>query len=202
MADLAAALDAALRARYRVAEVRTPISQRRGLLGRMNQLEKLHSRKGDRPGQAATRAAEASGIPARTWQYWRSGTRKPSAAGARKLEGAYTRQITIPAYRKSVQEEKEKGKGAPNKVDVTGVIRWTDSPRKNYNATPQRTVKLTGLRATMRAVIRAWIAAGPEAAADVFQRGISQVYKVTDDEDGTPGIKVEGNEVIIEFPKD
>jgi hypothetical protein len=195
VSDLAGALDAALRARYRVAEVRTPVTQRRGLLGRMNQLEKLHARKGDKPGQAATRAAEASGIPARTWRDWRKGTHPPSAANARKLEGAYSRQVTQPAFLKSVRSKK-----APKEVRVTGTIRWTDSPRKRYNASPHRTTVLTGMGPTMAAVVRAWVAAGPEAAADAFQRGASAVYKVVDDDDGTPGIKIEGDEVTIEFP--
>ena len=52
MADLPEALDAALRARYRVSEVKTPVTQRRGLLARMNQLEKLHQRPGDQIGRA------------------------------------------------------------------------------------------------------------------------------------------------------
>lgn len=193
MADLAGALDAALRARYRVAEVRTPITQRRGLLGRMNQLETLHARKGDKPGQAATRAAEASGIPARTWRDWRKGTHPPSAANARKLEGAYTRQVTVPAYRRSA-----KAKGAPDKVTVTAEVWWTDSDKKNNG--DQRTVKLTGLKAIMGAVIRAWIAAGPEAAADVFERGCAKVYGVPDNADETPGIQFKGDSVTIEFP--
>lgn len=161
----------------------------------MNQLEKLHARKGDKPGQAATRAAEASGIPARTWRDWRKGTHPPSAANARKLEGAYTRQVTIPAYRKSAE-----AKGAPGKVNVTAVYQWSSSDNKQ--STKNRTVKMTGMRAVMRAVIRAWIAAGPEAAADAFQRGASDVYRVRDTEDDPPkpGIQMLGDDVHIEFP--
>lgn len=197
MADLAGALDEALRARYHIAEVRTPVTQRRGLLGRMNQLEKLHARKGDRPGQAATRAAAASGIPARTWRDWRKGTHPPSAANARKLEGAYSRQITQPAFLKSVRSKK-----APKEVRVTATIRWSDSPRKNYNSAPYRTTTLTGMGPTMAAVVRAWVAAGPEATADAFERGASAVYKVSDthDDPPKPGIGIEGDAVTIEFP--
>lgn len=196
MADLAEALDTALRARFRVAEVRTPITQRRGLLARMNQLEKLHTRKGDRAGQAATRAAEASGIPIRTWRDWRKGTHPPSARNVRKLEGAYARQITIPAYRKSVED---KGKGAvPNKVTVKAEVWWTDSDKKNNG--DQRQVKLTGMKTAMSRTIKAWIAAGPEAAADAFQRGTANVYRVPDNDDGTPGVQFLGNAVQIEFP--
>jgi len=197
VADLAGALDAALRARYKVSEVKTPVTQRRGLLARMNQLEALHKRKGDKPGQAATRAAESAGIPIRTWRDWRKGTHPPSARSQRKLERAYVEQITLPAYRKSTQ-----GKGAPNKVNVTAEIWWTDSDKKNNGK--KRTVKLTGMKAAMAAVIRAWIAAGPEAAADALERGAAAVYRVPDnvDDDGnrTPGIQFKGDEVKVEFP--
>lgn len=193
MADLAQALDAALRARYRVAEVKSPVTQRRGLLARMSQLEKLHGRKGDRPGQAATRAAESAGIPVRTWRDWRKGTHPPSARSQRRLERAYVEQITLPAFRKSAKE-----KGAPNRVTVTAEVWWSDSDKKNNG--DQRTVKLVGMKAVMAAVVRAWIAAGPEAAADVFQRGTAGVYRVPDNDDKTPGIQFLGNQVEIEFP--
>jgi len=193
VAELAEALDAALRARYKVSEVKTPVTQRRGLLARMNQLEKLHQRKGDKPGQAATRAAESAGIPIRTWRDWRKGTHPPGPRNQRKLERAYVDQITLPAYRKSAKE-----KGAPNKVNVTAEIWWTDSDKKDNGK--QRRVKLTGMKAVMAAVIRAWIAAGPEAAADVFERGTAQVYGVPKNDDGTPGVQFLGNRVEIEFP--
>jgi hypothetical protein len=194
VADLPEALDAALRARYRITEVRTPITQRRGLLARMNQLEKLHTRPGDRPGSAGRRAAIAAGLPPDQWTRWKKGQRAPSAASARKLEGAYNRQITLPAFRKKTQEKK-----APNKVTVTAEIWWTDSDKKNNG--DQRTVKLTGMRTAMIATIRAWIAAGPEAAAEAFQRGTARVYRVPDNDDGTPGIQFLGSSVSIEFPK-
>lgn len=195
MADLPEALDAALRGRYRVAEVKTPVTQRRGLLARMNQMEKLHKRDGDTPAQTRKRAAQAAGIPDRTWRDWRNGTHPPGPQNRRKLEAAYVRQITIPALRRAT-----KAKGDPDKVTVTAKIRWTDSPRKMYNATPHRTVKLAGMRAAMRPVIRAWVSAGPEAAADAFERAVSSVYKVPDDDDGGPGVRFEGNDVTIEFP--
>lgn len=197
MADLAGALDAALRARYRVAEVRTPITQRRGLLARLNQLERLHQREGDRRGAAARRAARSAGIPPDQFARWRKGERKPSAASLRKLEAAYARQITLPALRRAITR-----KDAPDKVTVTAQVWWTDSDKKNNSK--QRTVKLTGMKGVMRAVIRAWIAAGSEAAADTFERGTAQVYRsrslLVANDDGTHSIRFEGNEVEIEFP--
>jgi len=195
MPDLAEALDAALRARYRVTEVKTPVSQRRGLLARMNRLEKLHTRAGDTPAETRRRAAASAGIPDRTWRDWRKGTHPPSARSQRKLEAAYTRQITLPALSKAT-----KAKGAPDKVTITAEVRWTDSPRKMYNATKYRTVKLTGMKAAMVPVIRAWTAAGPQAAADAFERAVSRVYRVPDDDEGGPGVRFEGKQVEIEFP--
>lgn len=194
MADLAEALDAALRARYRVAEVRTPITQRRGLLARLNQLERLHQREGDRRGAAARRAARSAGIPPDQFARWRKGERKPSAASLRKLEGAYARQITLPALRKTI-----KARPVPKTVRITATIKWSYDARKQYNATPHRTTTLNNMRPVMAAVIRAWTAAGPQAAAESLERGTSRAYSVRDDGD-RPGIEFEGNEVEIEFP--
>lgn len=194
MADLGEALDGALRAYYRVAEVKTPVTQRRGLLARMNQLEKLHQREGEPANRAAARAAASAGISDRTWRDWRSGTHPPSARSIRKLEAAYARQVTVPALRRAV-----KRKGAPNKATVSAEIWWTDSDKKNNG--DQRTVKLTGLRRVMAPVIRAWGAAGPEAAADAFERACASVYRVPDNADGTPGIQFKGDDVITEFPR-
>ena len=160
----------------------------------MNQLEKLHTRKGDRPGSAGRRAAAAAGIPPDQWTRWKSGQRNPSAASLRKLEGAYARQVTIPAYRKSV---KDKGADAvPDKVTVRAEVWWTDSDKKNNGDVRQ--VKLSGMKTAMSRTIKAWIAAGPEAAADAFQRGTANVYRVPDNNDDTPGVQFLGN-VQIEF---
>lgn len=195
MADLAQALNAALRARYRIAEVRTPITQRRGLLARMNQLEKLHKREGDTPAATRKRAAEAAGIPDRTWRDWRKGTHPPSARSRRKLEGAYDQQIRQPALKRTVNR-----KGAPNRVTVTATVKWSKSPENQYNATPHRTVKLTGMRPVMVNVIRAWARGDLQGAADAFERGAAAVYSVRDDDDGSSGIEFQGNQVEIEFP--
>jgi transcriptional regulator with XRE-family HTH domain len=192
MADLSEALDAALRARYRLADIKTPATQRRGLIARMDALEKLSP--SPRKGTSARQAAEAAGIPARTWRNWRAGKTKPSARNLRKLEGAYARRITVPAFRRALADKKY-----PAKVRVTGTIRWTDSPRKMYNSTRHRTTELVGMRGVMHAVVRAWAMAGPQAAADAFERGASAVYRVPPDDDGTPGIKIEGDQVRIEF---
>ena len=196
MADLATALDAALRARYRVTEVRTPISQRRGLVARMNQLEKLHARKGDRPGAAGRRAARSAGIAPDTWTRWKKGQRAPSAASLRKIESAYKDQISRPAMRRSLRKMK-----VPTAVRVTATIKWTNSSSKQYNATPHRSTTLTGMRGVMIATIRAWFDRGPQAAAEAFERGASDVYSVADDGD-RPGIEFEGDQVSIEFPRE
>lgn len=195
MADLSEALDAALRDRYRVAEVKRPSTHRQGLTARMNQLEKLFSEPGDRKGAAGIRAAKAAGISPRTWQKWRAGTQEPSPRTLRKLDGAHVRLVTLPAFRHAL-----KTKRIPNKVRVTATIKWSKSPRKQYNRTAERTTTLEGMRGTMAAVIRVWAGAGPEAAARALERGAAAVYSVADDEDGSPGIEFEGDEVEIEFP--
>lgn len=186
MAELAEALDDALRARYRVTEVRTPVTQRRGLLARMNQLEKLHARPGDTPTQTRKRAAEAAGIPDRTWRDWRNGTHPPSARNTRKLEGAYNRQITLPAFRRALRTKK-----VPGKVNVTAVYQWSGSTTNQSDK--NRTVKMRGMRSVMAETIRAWAAAGPQAGAEAFERGAAQVY-------GADSIEMKGDEVVITFP--
>ena len=195
MADLKTALDAALRDRFGVAGVKTPATQRRGLIARMNQLEKLHTRRGDRPGAAGRRAAAAAGIAPDTWTRWKKGQRKPSAASLRKLETAYKDQVVTPKMRRSIRAKK-----VPDRATITATIRWTDSGKKKYNTTPYRTVKFTGMRPVMGAVIRAWHHEGPQQAADTLERGISDAYSVPDDADEGPGIRFEGNRVQIEFP--
>lgn len=193
MADLVGALDAALSARYRVTEVKSPITQRRGLLGRMNQLEKLHS-KGATKAQAAARAAASAGISKETWRRWRLGGQPPAAATLRKLEGAYTRQISLPSMKRAI-----KNKPAPRKVIIWSEVRWTDSDKKKYNATKYRKIEFTQMRPAMLSVIRTWAAAGPVAAAEAFERRIAEMHSVPDDEDGSPGVRFEGERVTITF---
>jgi transcriptional regulator with XRE-family HTH domain len=192
--NLPEALDAALRDRYGIPEVKSAATTRRGLTARMNQLEKAFSQRGDRKGAAARRAAEAAGISPRTWQKWRAGSQHPGARLLRRLEGAYARHVQLPKARAKVN-----GTPVPSLVRVTAVIKWSSSPRKQYNAQPYRSTTLEGMRGVMIRVIRAWQAAGPDAAAEVFQRGAAEVYGVPDDDDGTPGIEFQGDEVEIDL---
>ena len=184
MADLAAALDAALRAHYSVPEVRTPITQTRGLQARMNQLEKAHTRKGDRPGAATARAAKAAGVSPRTWQRWRKGEQKPGPKLLAKLKAAYDKNIKRPKLKRKVN-----AKGAPNRVTVTADINWNGYK----NRTPHRSTTLGGMRAVMVATIRAWANEGPQAAADAFEAGVA-------DHHNTPSVAFEGDDVEVEVP--
>lgn len=187
MADLAEALDAALKDRYPITGPKTPATQRRGLTARMNGLERLFAQKGDRKGAAASRAAAAAGIPARTWRKWRAGTQKPAPASVRKLEGAFNRLITLPDFRRRLGT-----KAVPNRVKVTAIIKWSSSPGKNYNRQKERTTTLESMRPVMAKVIRSWATAGPEAAAEKFEAGAAAVYRADE-------IRFEGDHVIVEF---
>lgn len=154
----------------------------------MGRLEKLFSRKGDRKGTAARRAAEAAGISPNTWRRWRSGTQKPGPAALRKLEGAYNRLITLPKFRRSLADQK-----VPNVVRVSAKVRWSKSPKSQYNKTKYRTVDLESMRQPMVIVIRAWGSAGPQAAAEAFERETALNYSAAE-------IAFEGDNVTIEFP--
>lgn len=184
MPDLAGALDAALRARYSVPEVRTPITQQRGLQARMNQLEKAYTRKGDRPGAATARAAKAAGVSPRTWQRWRKGEQTPGAKLRAKLAAAYDKHIRMPKLRRKVNTT-----GAPNRVTVTADIYWNGYP----NRTKHRSTTLGGMRPVMVATIRAWAREGPEAAARAFQEGTAAAHQ-------TPSVEFAGDDVHVEFP--
>lgn len=187
--DLAEALDDALRDRYPMREPKRPATHRQGLTTRMHRLEKLFT--GGAKGTERTRAAEAAGISPRTWRKWRAGTQAPSPRLLRKLEAAFTRLITVPNFRKSLTS-----KPVPNRVKISAVIKWAKSPKSSYNAKAggYRTTTLESMRPVIHQVIRAWYMAGPEAAADTFERGAASVYRSDE-------IRFEGNNLIIEFPE-
>lgn len=184
MSDLAGALDAALRARYPMPEVRRPSTHRQGLLARMNQIEKQFAQPGDRKGAAGVRAAKAAGVSSRTWQKWRAGSQKPGDKLRAKLEAAYARHVQQPKFRAKVN-----GQGAPNTVRVAAEISWNGY----RNRTAHRTTTLSGMRAVMVRTIRAWATAGPEAAADAFEAGAAAAQ-------GTGFIQFLGENVEIDFP--
>lgn len=191
MADVSEALDAALSARYPRQEVKSPAASRRGLTARMNQLEKLFTRKGDRPGAARTRAAAAAGIPARTWRDWLSGRHKPGAKNLGKLQDAYHNLITLPKLRRKVTPA-----SVPSAVNVRADVRWNGY----LNRQPYRQVKFRyHVQTVMVATIRAWAREGPEAAAAAFQHGLAVAENLPSTEDA-PGILFEGNRVEIDFP--
>lgn len=187
--NLAKALDAALRARYMPREVKSPITTPRGLKARMNALEAHFTRKGDRKGAATKRVAAALGITPRTWQRWRDGTRPPNLL---KIAGAHNRLITLPKTRANL-----KNKPVPHSVKVTGIIRWNGYTNQAKNG--HRSTTLGGMQGVMTRVIRVWAAAGPEAAADAFQRGAADVERLPNTE-AEPGFQVEGEDCDISFP--
>lgn len=176
MGSLPEALDAALRARYMGAEIRRPISHRQGLTARLNGIQKQF------PTQKAM--AAALGVSPRTLQRWRDGSRRPDTKSQRKIEGAHNRLVALPRLRKRL--------GAlppPNSVAVTAVINWNGYKNRQEH----RSTTLGGMRGVMANVIKAWSAAGPEAAAQVFERGAAAVHN-------TPSVKFEGEDVSVDFP--
>ncbi|MFJ2307668.1 hypothetical protein [Streptomyces sp. NPDC087787] len=183
--DLAQALDAALRDRYRVAEVKSPVTSQRGLQARMNQIEKAL--------ETPAAAARAAGVSRGTWRRWRNGKQAPSAASLRQIEHAHVNLVILPAFRADL-----KRRPTPKSVTVTATIKWSKSTGPQYNKTAHRTTTLTGMQKVMKRVIRAWAMAGPEAAAEILQRGASDVYQVEDDGD-RPGIEFEGDRVEIDL---
>jgi hypothetical protein len=84
-------------------------------------------------------------------------------------------------------------------VTVTAVIKWSTSTGTQYNARPHRTTTLTNMGGALRAVIRAWALEGPQAAAEALERGAAAVYGVPDDDDGSPGIEFQGDDVEIDL---
>lgn len=178
MADIGEALDAALSRHYPWGEPKSPASSTRGLQARIRHLEQAMG--------GRRQAAKAAGIGLSSWDFWKARTRKPSPANLRKLEAAYARLVVRPKVLAKVAK-----KGTPTRVTVTAEVRWTDSPRKMYNRTKQRTVKLEGLR--MGRVVRAWLAAGPQAAGIALQEAAARAYQVNE-------IGFEGDNVEVKFP--
>ncbi len=202
MADLPEALDAALRARYGWKGVRTPATQRRGLMARINQLEKHYKQKGDRPAQTAARAARAAGIHPDTWTRWKNNKRQPSADSLAKLEKAHQDAISLPALRRALTAN-----GLPAGVKVSAVVRWMGYYNRGGTPPGQRTVRFgpSGMDPALRSTIRAWAHDGPEAAALAFEYGMSKANNVPDESgypepgDTGPGVRFEDNHVTIEW---
>jgi transcriptional regulator with XRE-family HTH domain len=174
--DLSEALDAALRARYTPRGLRRPVSHRQGLNAHLNALQKQF------PTQKAL--AAALGVGPQAIRRWRAGTQKPSAATQRKIEAAYVRSVTQPEVRRRL-----KNLPPPNSVTVTAIINWNGYKNRQEH----RSTTLGGMRGVMARVIRAWATAGPQAAADTFERGAAAVHN-------TPSVKFEGDDVDVSIP--
>lgn len=183
MADIVAALDEALRARYMPREIRRPITHRQGLKARLNGLQKVYG--------TAAKLAAALGVNPRTIRKWRSGETKVSAANLRKIERNHNRLISLPRMR-----DRLKNSPPPNSVQVSAIVNWNGYISSRNRG--QRTVILGGMRAVMARTIRTWATAGPEAAAAVFQRGAATVNHVPNTD--VPGIQFQGEDVTVSIP--
>lgn len=164
MTDYAEALDAALTARYRIAEVRSPITSRRGVQARMNALEKAH-------GGSHARAAASAGVPRSTWNHWRAG-RPLSPASQRKLDAAYARQVIQPAVARKLATTR-----APKGVEIFATVVGDPGRSRYLNSTPRRWFRPEKI--AMGRVVQAWLHQGRQGAADVLNEEIKDRYPTT-----------------------
>ncbi|MFJ8719732.1 hypothetical protein ACIRD9_42475 [Streptomyces violaceus] len=214
--DLVTAVDSALSSRYALGaksagrEPRTPITEQRGLLARMNRIMDKFGGRGEP--SARRRAAQASGIPYSTWNHALRG-RNVSQKTLGKLGAAFAKLVTSPARALRVKK-----RGLPNEWLIKAVVvADPGDPRKHGSGkgggsryvnghgsgvTRAQAAALSGTDdpayRTFRAegldsgrIVDAWLTQGPEAAADVLQREIEDVY-------GTE-FGFEGDDVRVSF---
>lgn len=184
MAELGAALDAALTARYGWEVLRSPATTWIGLKARMNALEKAAG------GRRA--AAARAGIGYSTWTHVIARRRPPSAATLRHVEAAYARDVLTPRARRAIAR-----RDVPTTVTVTATIKWSNSPRKQYNANAHRTTTLDQLKATdMQAVVDVWIRFGGPAAGAALERVTTIRYGL---DYPAHSIEFQGDQVTVTF---
>lgn len=157
-------------------EIRRPIEHRQGLTARLNALGKIFG--------TQKAVAAALGVAPSTLRRWKAGTVKVSDRNLRKVEGTHNRLVSLPNMRKRL-----KSLPPPNSVEVTATIIWNGYK----NRTEDRTTTLGGMARVMAQVIRTWATAGPQAAAQVFEKGAATVHN-------TPKIEFAGDAVTIDFP--
>jgi hypothetical protein len=176
VAELTEALDDALRAYYPNSEPRTPITERRGLLARMTQLEK-HMRVPKGRSKAVAAAKEA-GIPIRTWRDLKAGTHAPKPATVGKLASAYGAILGSPRRAAAVAR-----RGTFRHIRVSAVVVFhpgggaggSGARYKNANNSGEHRARPEGYRhfnadllteADRAHIVQAWLADGPDAAAE------------------------------------
>lgn len=176
-----AAVDAYVRAPA-LQGVRTPVTQRRGLLARMRALE-------EHGGEKA--AAAAAGVTPRTWRGWRAGTR-PTARSLAGLQGAYDRDLDrrgqTPARRKA-EARRLAAAGTTVELNVKAEFQWDgyyngqsttgpsgpadeEFPPEPGNRQAWRTAGVSIASADIGPLLRAWSAGRNTGAA------LEQIYQV------------------------
>jgi hypothetical protein len=220
--DLVDAVDAALGERYALGprssgrEPRTPITEQRGLLARMNRIMDKFGGRGE--SSARRRAATASGVPYSTWTHALAG-RNVSAKTLGKIGGAFAKLITSPARALRVKK-----RGLPGEWLITAVVVAFPGPREEPKkgqpdgsryvnghgsgvsraqaralSGPQadgridpayRTFKAEGLDS--KSIVDAWLTQGPEAAADALLAAVEDAY-------GGQEFGFEGDDVEVTF---
>lgn len=160
----------------------------------------LEAAGGDTPAGLKTVAAWIGTVPD-TVRRWVRGQRGIAKSSRTKLSAAYGDQILEPKRRRKqvradntarrTARDRLSSRIADARVKVTAVIRWSNSKKKQYNATKYRTTTLDNIDLT-RAVDK-WARGQPAGAA--LQRAVAQQYGV--EQEG--GIAFEGDSVEIEI---
>lgn len=183
MAEFAEALDAGLRAYYRTPGMRSPITSRRGLLARMDAVQRA-------AGGTGRAAAALLGVSPDTWSRWRTGRARPSAMSRQQLDRAH----------KAVQRaEGVKRRGVPRLFSITAVVVCDPGPsgsryvngKDPSGSKAHRTFNADQLTTAQKAaVVRDWARGmSPGHVADQLLAGIQSAY-------GSP-FAFEGNRVTV-----
>ena len=204
------ALDAALGERYalgptsRNREPKTPITQHVGLRARMQRIVDKFGGRHNR--HARVQAARAVGIPYSTFGHMLRG-RQPKEANVRKVEEAFRRLVTAPAYAALVKK-----RGYPSSVSIKAVVVADPDVKDASGKVKREGAKYVNIKQAgpgnemgyrefnaenltaqqMAAVVDAWVWQGAAAAAATLTDALPSVY------DGTP-FGFEGDHVKVEF---
>jgi len=170
--------------------LKTPATKESGQKSRLRAIGEAF--KGDRKAIAA-----AIGISPGTLGRWLTGKQGIGKASQAKLDTAYRRTVderhqrSLARWKAGVSAKAATDTRLANaKVRVTATIRWTKSDKKQYNATPHRSVNLDNI--DMRPVVESWLAG--------HDPGAMLEAKVTEQYEADGGVAFEGDNCTVEIP--